>query len=117
MDLLELKRSIDEARSFWLARGTIEFKCRIPTKIALASYPEMPNIVALNFRIICDHVCDWRGMTPRAFGNDSDEPLPFDRDLLREYLADRVDDINALIVGIWDKFDARHKETEADIKN
>lgn len=95
MDASALKNKLAAARLSTVTIGDIQFQVRRPGKLDFLRLTAKGR-AATELEAAIDAVRGWGGVTGRHFGEDFDEPVPFDSGLLELLLTDRID----LIVGL-----------------
>lgn len=99
---MSLIERIRKEREFQHQIGNITFTIQIP-KINYF-LKNLQNEELTGDQVIQENIIDWEGITENDFfGDGSDTPVPFDREVLTEYLADRPHIVTELFSKLIEK--------------
>lgn len=91
MDVATLRKKVAAARLSWVEfEGSgMRFQIRRPGQLDFLRLAGRGIHAGIGLESSLDAVRDWSGVTARHFGEDSDEPVPFDAGLLEDLVSDR----------------------------
>lgn len=89
MDVAGLRKKVAAARLSWVEYEGLRFQIRRPGQLDFLRLAGRGIQSGIGLESSLDAVRDWQGVTARHFGEDSDEPVPFDALLLEDLVNDR----------------------------
>lgn len=94
--------------------GSFEFKLRRPTQLQMQRMTRGYIFADL----IVEFVVDWKGVTEQALvGGDNVTPIPFDKELWAEWIADKKELWPPIVEALNDLLLSYAKEQEDSAKN
>lgn len=99
---MNLVERIRQERKFKHQIGNIIFTIQIPKINYFVK--NLQNEELTGDEVIQENIINWEGITENDFfGDDSDTPVPFDREILIEYLSDRPQVVTELFSKLIEK--------------